>query len=373
MLSAKPKVSVIMAAYNHARFIREAIESVLNQTYGELELLIVDDGSSDETLSIARSIRDPRIQVTGLAKNSGACIAGNTAINSAKGELIAIISSDDVWEKTKLDTQVQFLRDNPSQAAVFSRASFINDESTPIELGQDDVFRQKNRSRTEWLRDLFLDGNCLCHPSLLIYTNVYQKIGLYDNRLRQLPDYDMWLRFLKAGFSFYIQNEPLIRFRVHGDGNTSSLTDASARRIAHELNIIMRSFTDGLTFADFEASFGFEPNSLEQPAAFALAKLKFFLNPMSKPFARLHRQIGIEMYYEMLGNPQFTKHLKSAGMDDLDFQRITGEDDPFNMAVMIKPLCPDLTTTSGRAMVRELRARVKKRANEKISKLLTIS
>ena len=108
-----PKVSVIVPAYNHERFVREAVESVLAQTYGDLEICITDDCSTDGTADVVASIRDERIRFKRLGKNSGVSAAMNDAIRRSTGEYVAVLNSDDCYLPDKTAIQVDYLEKNP--------------------------------------------------------------------------------------------------------------------------------------------------------------------------------------------------------------------------------------------------------------------
>ena len=117
-----PMISVIMATYNHADFVKQAIESVLEQREVDFEFLIADDGSIDKTREIVATMSDERIQFFPNKKNRGACIVTNELIERASGEFIALINSDDYWSfSDKLAYQVQIMRENPIVGACFGR------------------------------------------------------------------------------------------------------------------------------------------------------------------------------------------------------------------------------------------------------------
>jgi glycosyltransferase involved in cell wall biosynthesis/predicted SAM-dependent methyltransferase len=219
-----PLVSVIMPSYNHASFIKESIESVLNQSLTDFELCITDDFSTDSSVEIIESFKDSRIKLIKLEKNMGAAFAMNTSLRNSLGKYISIINSDDIFEPFKLEKQVNFLANNPEISAVFTHVQFINENNENIQeqdakLGN---FSQENYSRQDWLTKLILFGNCLAHPTVMIRSEVFNKIGHYDERFRQLPDYDMWIRILQAK-NIYVLPERLIRFRkLSNEMNESS-------------------------------------------------------------------------------------------------------------------------------------------------------
>ena len=112
MQAGTPKVSVVMASYNHEAFVREAIGSVLNQSYQDFELVITDDGSADGTVKAIQSVSDPRIRLNVFKENQGACAAVNDALARARGDYIAVLNSDDYFLPGKLEKQVAFVDAN---------------------------------------------------------------------------------------------------------------------------------------------------------------------------------------------------------------------------------------------------------------------
>ena len=169
---AAPKVSIILTSYNHAKYISQAIQSVLEQTFKDFELLIVDDGSSDNSREIIKTFTDSRIKLFLYEKNRGPFEAIKECLQAARGKYIAIHHSDDVWQETKLEKQVDFLEKNPDYAACFTQVEFIDESGEIYELPEKhpykNVFVQKNRSREEWLNQLFWRMSSFCNPSALI-------------------------------------------------------------------------------------------------------------------------------------------------------------------------------------------------------------
>ena len=194
-----PSVSVVIPAYNHAAFVGEAIQSVLDQSYGDVEIVITDDGSTDRTVEVIRGFTDPRIALEVFEKNRGASVALNSAIRRARGEFICMLASDDCFLPGKLETQVRFLRANSDIGAVFGLPQFVDERGASLATTfNGDVFTRPFghhlRSRYDWLRYFFFEGNCLCHPSAMVRRSVYDEVGLYDPRFASLPDFDMWVR-----------------------------------------------------------------------------------------------------------------------------------------------------------------------------------
>ena len=252
-MNIEPRVTVILTSYNHEPFIRQSTESVLNQTFSDFELIIADDCSSDASWDIINSFKDVRIKLFRSEKTERGLINKVLRSGMGSGGYVAIHHSDDVWEPTKLEKQVGILDANPKVGAVFCRAKIIDAEGNILKStgGQNPtvdaymrIFCQENRSREEWLRHFFYHGNCLCHPSLLIRSDCYRDLGLYNMLYRQLPDFDYWIRLCRK-YEMHILEEELLQFRVIGNkGNTSSVTPESWKRRSYEFLRILKHFAD---------------------------------------------------------------------------------------------------------------------------------
>jgi glycosyltransferase involved in cell wall biosynthesis len=235
----KPAVSVVIPAFNHARFVSETIESVLGQSFADFEIVITDDGSSDGTADVIRRFDDPRINLEVFPENQGAVVALNSAIGRARGEFICFLASDDRFLPGKLEQQVAFLQENPGISAVFGMPQFIDENGGPLESSQqfngevfETPFRKNITSKEAWLRQFFFAGNCLCHPSAMVRRAVYDEIGLFDPRLANLPDFDMWVR-LSMRHEIAVLREPLTAMRIHSDNRNMSAPRRDTLRRAH--------------------------------------------------------------------------------------------------------------------------------------------
>ena len=238
-----PKVTVILTSYNHEKFIAEAIESVLNQTYTDFELIILDDASTDNSWNIIKSYNDPRIRAF---KNTVNKLGDFSEVfpDTVSGEYFAKHHSDDAWEPIKLEKQVAFLDSHPEISAVFTYVQIVDEAGEVLKKTDHPyykVFEQPNRSRYEWLNYFFYVGNCLCHPSILIKRDCYEN---FDSRwgFHQLPDFDKWVRLCQKE-EIYILQEKLVRFRVRDDElNTSGNRPDSRVRSQYELLQVLNQY-----------------------------------------------------------------------------------------------------------------------------------
>ncbi|KJS28351.1 MAG: glycosyl transferase [Desulfatitalea sp. BRH_c12] len=324
-------VSVIMAAYNHAGFVKQAIESVLQQRDVEFEFLIADDGSSDRTKEVIASVNDPRIKFFQNDVNRGACFVTNDLIEKASGEFIALINSDDSWiDEYKLAYQIDLMRENPSLGACFGLARFVDKEGGHIKtkLPFEKVFHQENRPRGKWLRHFFDHGNCICHPTMLIRRECYKNLGTYNNRLRQLPDFDMWVRLVKH-YEISISHKELVNFRIMPGENASCETPTNSIRTINEHYLIAEKFFDNvnreLLIDGFYDQLIVKDIPSNEHLNIEKALLYFLGNQwLDKPY----KMIGLLKLNSLLNDNSHREILsKSYGVDDKWFQNEMGKID----------------------------------------------
>lgn len=218
------KISVLTTLFNHERYIEVALHSALAQTLFPSEIIVLDDASTDSSLKVAGSVSHPIIQVLSEKYNLG---GPNTikGLRACKGDLIAILNSDDVWAPGKLNEQFSHMTSSPQTGVVFTHVKTIDESGTPWTSNSDryqQVFQVANRSRYEWLRHFFLVGNPFCASSALIRKECFDKLGPLDGRYIQLQDLDMWIRVAIAGYDLHVIEEPLTYYRVMRNGSNMS-------------------------------------------------------------------------------------------------------------------------------------------------------
>jgi glycosyltransferase involved in cell wall biosynthesis len=263
-----PTVSVILTSFNHEKYIREAIESVLNQVFTDFELIIWDDCSSDNSWHIISQYSDPRIKTFRNEVTKGPVEGVNKAISEVtSGKYIGIHHSDDVWEVEKLKKQVAFLDSHPEIGAVFTNALAIGEDSGLLNDTShfySNIFDQPNRTRHEWLNYFFYRGNALCHPSLLIRKRCYSDCGPYRFGLAQMADFDMWIR-LCLKYEIRVLPEKLIRFRVRGkEANASGNRPETRIRGATEFYQLFAHYLKLDSFEEFVTVFQKRNNSIKK-------------------------------------------------------------------------------------------------------------
>jgi len=211
-----PAISVVLPAYNCEKFIGKAIQSVLQQTFSDFELIIINDGSTDKTEFAILAFADPRIVYIKNQTNKGLVFTLNRCIELAKGKYIARMDADDICLPERLAKQKSFLDQNENIAVVATTIEFINDQEE--KTGAWDLDRQTITS--EQIKNQLLFENCIAHPTVMMRAEIMKELK-YNDQQKNIEDYDLWLRMLNRGMSIAKINEPLLLYRVHEDSVTS--------------------------------------------------------------------------------------------------------------------------------------------------------
>lgn len=239
--SDPPLVSVLMPAYNAARYVGEAIDSVLSQTLSDFELLAIDDGSTDDTPRILReyAARDPRVRVLTLP-NGGIGAALNAGLAQSRGAFIARMDSDDVCLPERFKKQVDFLQAHPECVLVGSRVLLIDPEGEPLYEMESVVLTHEQIDR------VLLEARwSIVHPSIMMRREALERVGGYNNDLVPVEDHDLFLRLAEIG---RLANLPdvLLKYRKHPMNSVRVLAD---RRVA-ALKRVMESAWERRGIAD---------------------------------------------------------------------------------------------------------------------------
>ena len=213
------KISIAIATYNHEKFIERSIESSLSQNYLKKEIIVVDAGSSDNTVALIEKKFKKYVTLIKL-KNSAPSNTLNVAINKCKGDYIALLSGDDANLPDRLKESSYYL-DNNNLDVAFSLPKIINKKGNEVfnMIFLKDPLLQLFSSKDIFLK-LFYRGNLFCAPTALIKAKKIKKMNLFDNRFVQLQDYDLWLRMALNNWKFGFQDLQLVEYRVH-DKNLS--------------------------------------------------------------------------------------------------------------------------------------------------------
>jgi len=290
----KPKVSIGVLSYNNAKYLKTTIEGILSQTYNDFEVIIVDDGSTDESLAIAQEfeLKDRRVKVLTHPDqaNRGISATCNLAVQKSGGEYIALLASDDVYYSNYIERAVEHLDSNPEVGFICGKVQCINEKGGYLpEIFGVDISIEKDP-----IKEL-ISLNKINAPTVMVRRECYNTLGLYDEELIY-SDWDMWIRLLtvyKIGFI----PEKLTKYRIHTNNISVGIEpDLRIDRVNHFYQKLKQKIYFGdLTFG--ESKYG---KVIEK-------KIK----SLPKKKAKMH----IDNYYEMLRQESISsalQHLKKA-------------------------------------------------------------
>lgn len=228
------KVSVIIPAYNKSEYTRRTVESVLIQTYSNVEIIVVDDGSSDETAKVMSQFAG-RIHFIQKV-NGGCCSARNAGIRKSSGEYLTFLDCDDLLCPEKLQQCVDYLDKNPRFGFVYTAAYFIDEN--------DQIVGSYNhpRSKEGKILDSLIAGNFICNSTVVVRREVLEEAGLFDETIFIPADWDMWLRLSKVSQAGYI-NQPLLKYRVT-DNYTFNRIDKGQEEERYVLEKFFKGYPD---------------------------------------------------------------------------------------------------------------------------------
>ena len=204
-----PKVSVIIPTYNRSSLIADAIQSVLAQTFGDFEIIVIDDGSTDNTKELVDNFKDPRIRYL-YQKNQGVSVARNTGIQASRGEYVAFLDSDDTLLKEALEKRVEVLDRHPEAAFSYGQIYFVDEKGRIIQLEP----RSKSsyvREGIEELREILTFGHQFNNSAAMVRRSCLQEVGGFNPAFTCCQDVDLWVRLARKYSVAHIA-EPLAVF-----------------------------------------------------------------------------------------------------------------------------------------------------------------
>lgn len=224
-----PKVSVIIPSYNSAQYIGEAIESVFAQTYRDFEIIVVDDGSIDDT----KEVLSPYINriVYLFQVNGGVAKARNAGIRNAQGEYIAFLDADDVWFSEKLELQMKHLDSYPDAVLVYSDYSAFDNNGKAL----------RKRKKEKYAGNIFyqlIKENFIPTSTVVMKKEYFNKIGSFDESIEIAEDWDLWLRIARR-YSICYFDKPLMKYKIHNDNMTNNIY----KMLKNELLVLDKLFS----------------------------------------------------------------------------------------------------------------------------------
>ncbi|MBS0611307.1 MAG: glycosyltransferase [Comamonadaceae bacterium] len=245
----QPRVSVIIPVRNGKDYLQEALDSVLQQSFADLELLLIDDGSTDDDYD-RYAVQDKRVRVIHLT-GMGVSRARNVGMAQSRGDLLAFLDADDIWFPGKLQAQVRYFDAHPDVGVVFGK--FIRWPALPdggfapaSSLIQDaDPLHRADPERSGWLYTRLLEGLLVGMNTAVVRRTVYEAIGGFNESLRQGEDYDFWLKASRVA-EMHSLDGPVALYRIHGASAMHRLSPEN-----HLVNLLNAAVTRwGLTSLD---------------------------------------------------------------------------------------------------------------------------
>lgn len=211
-----PRVTVVVTAYNLIEYLPETITNVLQQTFTDFEVIVVDDGSTDNTAEWVKRVSDPRVRLISQ-ENMGLSGSSNTGVINAQGEYITFLDADDLWEPTKLAQQVEILDLYPDVGLVYTWVTYMNQNGKS-------TGRVVKPEAEGYVWDKLIEGNLIeCGSVAMIRRTCFEQVGLFDTNLQSyVPDWDMWLR-LTRHFQIKVIRQPLVYYRQRASSGSRNL------------------------------------------------------------------------------------------------------------------------------------------------------
>lgn len=233
-----PRVSVIVPAYNVERYISEALESALSQTYTDHEIVVVNDGSTDSTAEVIDGFAGKIVYIE--QDNRGLATARNVAIEASSGELIALLDSDDVWVPDRLERMVSYMESHPGHIAV-TTDSYLIEQDRPTQkrvyASLPPRWRFKASNQAYWITQYnFMQVHTMFRTSLI------ERYGGFDEALRSCEDWDLWMRALLSSETFGCIDEPLACYRLR----EGSLSIDRSKLLPDEITILQKAIASGM-------------------------------------------------------------------------------------------------------------------------------
>lgn len=230
-----PIVTVIIPTYNRAETIQRAIDSILRQTVKKIELIIVDDCSSDNTVQIINTYQDKRIKLICFSQNCGANAARNAGIVAANGEYIAFQDSDDEWVEDKLEVQLKYMNETGKKVCYCAYTLFQGNKK---KIKPD--YYDKKEMYEEKIVDILRQKNVISTQTLIIHKEIVEKIGMFDETMQRLQDYEFVIRICQH-YEFAYINRPLVNvYRMDKciSNSNSALADAVSKIFIKHIDFI---------------------------------------------------------------------------------------------------------------------------------------
>ncbi|MBV8071358.1 MAG: glycosyltransferase [Acidobacteriaceae bacterium] len=324
-MTSRPDVSVCIPTYNHQKYIRECLTSILDQDYKNLEVVITDDCSTDRTVDEIEPFLSRSVHLLRHDRNYGPSVAANNSIRNSGGEFVCYFNSDDAFLPSKVCKQRKVFDEHPEVAAVFSFVDYMDEDGKAIP-GPGQSWSKGNQSRESWLRLFFYKGNFLSAPTVMMRRSVLEEVGLFDHRLIQVQDFDLWIRLcLKA--DIYVIEEPLVRYRIRANaGNLGANTPEKTGTRLWEMSKALRRFC---AIKNNEELLKIFPEA--RPGAENGLPLQMNLGLLALKGQRWTRAFGVDLLYHAIERFEDAGLLERISSGLPDFFRMVADADVFGM------------------------------------------
>lgn len=262
-------VSVVVATYNLARFLPDAIASILSQSYQNIEIIVIDDGSTDNTQHVIKPfLEDSRVQYY-YQDNQGQASAKNHGIRMSKGTHVAFLDADDAWRPDKLKLQMPLFGKSSAVGVVYSRVQYMGEAGNELEVADNMLFRGEVSGR------LFIE-NFIGFGSCVVKRDCFDRLGVFRDYVKMGIDYDLWLRF-SSQFEFDFVDRPLLCYRLWGGQMSRNCKGrflsgiAIMKRFLEEFPDVIDSRTEREAWAHTYVGFGQCLQEMERSIGPALA------------------------------------------------------------------------------------------------------
>lgn len=317
-----PLVSICITCYNHEKYVRQALESAVNQTYPNLEILITDDGSTDRTRDIILEIMNehPERRIRTFLSETNTTFGIVEKMNLAfDGKYMAGFSGDDFWGTTAVETYVAFMEEHEEYVASFAVPEVVLEAEREIP----DFFHMGNMSRYELFELLFNKGNAICASSMFVRGDVWKELGGWKMQYRQLQDYEKWLNMLlKYDIYFFEKGAVPVYYRIH-ENNISAISPEVLRRDEVEREYILYHIMEEMGKDFFVKAFGKHLVHEVDSESFCLncEKLMVLLRAIAAP-----AESAIFFYFTHIEDTDFAMHIeKDYSFFRKEFLGLTGE------------------------------------------------
>lgn len=298
-------VTLVIPNYNGARFVGETIESLLAQTFGDFELVFLDDQSTDASLAVAESFSDPRLRVVRSRERVSMAGNWNRCAALVRSPYFVLAHNDDVYEPRFLEVMLPLLSESPGAFMAHCKVQNIDENGLPIMTEQqrykdslwpaESPYERPIAEEIAWLRK----GNIVIAPTALYRTEAFRAIGPFDERYQFVTDWEYWLRGLLSGYAIVGTQEKLLRWRRHGNSATKAL-EANLQRFHEEIAVtewVAREVRERGIDGDPTPQYGLVLNTMTSEFASRLAR-------SDRPGARALMDLALSMIPTFRGSPR---------------------------------------------------------------------